>query len=117
MYTRAVAKVTRRGSVKLQSEKQTERHLCRMVKALGGECYKWVSPGCSGVPDRITILPGGKIFFVELKSEGEESTVLQKKRQRELRALGCTVYADIDTKEKVDEVLRIETARKGSDAT
>lgn len=89
----------------MQSEKQTERHLCRMAKALGGECYKWVSPGCSGVPDRIVILPGGKIFFVELKSEGKTSTAQQKKRQAELRSLGCTVYADIDTKEKVREML------------
>lgn len=101
----------------MESEKNTERYLCRMVKALGGECYKWVSPGCSGVPDRIVILPGGKIFFVELKSEGRKSTMLQKIRQAELRALDCTVYADIDTTEKVNEVLRKEAARKGSDAT
>ena len=95
----------------MESEKDTERYLCRMVKALGGECYKWVSPGCSGVPDRIVILPGGKIFFVELKSEGETSTKLQKKRQAELRALGCTVYADIDAKEKVRRMLHeLQTA-------
>lgn len=100
----------------MESEKQTERHLCRMVKALGGECYKWVSPGCSGVPDRIVILPGGKIFFVELKSEGRKSTMLQKIRQAELRELDCTVYADVDTTEKVNEVLRKEAARKEGDA-
>ena len=92
----------------MQSEKQTERHLCRMVKDLGGECYKWVSPGCSGVPDRIVILPGGKIFFVELKSEGRTSTMLQKIRQAELRELDCTVYADVDTMEKVKEILEHE---------
>lgn len=89
----------------MQSEKQTERYLCRMVKALGGECYKWVSPGCSGVPDRIVILPGGRVVFVELKSEGRTSTGQQKRRQAELRSLGCAVYADIDTKEKVREML------------
>ena len=90
----------------MQSEKETERFLCRMVKALGGRSYKWVSPGCSGVPDRVVILPGGRVVFVELKSEGKTSTDQQKKRQAELEALGCTVYRDIDTKEKVREMLR-----------
>jgi hypothetical protein len=101
----------------MESEKTTEAYLRDRVKALGGKAYKWVSPGCAGVPDRIVIFPGGRAVFVELKSEGMTSTGQQKKRQAELRALGCTVYADIDTKEKVNEVLRKEAARKGSDAT
>ena len=92
----------------MESEKSTEAYLRDEVKALGGSSYKWVSPGCSGVPDRIVIPPGGRVFFIELKSEGKTSTELQKKRQAELRALGCTVYADIDTKAKVREVLRRE---------
>lgn len=94
--------------MKKESEKETERFLIRMVKALGGRSYKWVSPGCSGVPDRIVILPGGRVVLVELKSEGETSTKLQKKRQAELENLGCTVYRDIDTKEKVREMLQKE---------
>ena len=89
----------------MENEKSTEAYLRDEVRHRGGRSYKWVSPGCSGVPDRIVILPGGGVFFVELKSEGEVSTKLQKKRQRELRELGCTVYADIDTKEKVREIL------------
>lgn len=92
----------------MESEKNTEAYLRDEVKALGGRSYKWVSPGCSGVPDRIVILPGGRVVFVELKSEGKISTAQQKKRQAELRALGCTVYADIDTKAKAGEVLRKE---------
>ena len=92
----------------MESEKDTEAYLRDKVKTLGGRSYKWVSPGCSGVPDRIVILPAGKIFFVELKSEGETSTILQKKRQAELENLGCTVYRDIDTKEKVRDLLRKE---------
>lgn len=92
----------------MESEKNTEAYLRDRVKALGGRSYKWVSPGCSGVPDRIVILPGGRVVFVELKSEGETSTKLQKKRQAELRTSGCTVYADIDTKAKVRELLQKE---------
>jgi hypothetical protein len=89
----------------MESEKATEAYLRDEVKALGGRSYKWVSPGCSGVPDRIVIKPGGGVFFVELKSEGQKSTPQQRKRQAEIAALGCTVYADIDTKEKVREIL------------
>lgn len=89
----------------MESEKTTEAYLRDRVEALGGRSYKWVSPGCSGVPDRIVILPPGKIFFVELKSEGRTSTAQQKKRQAELRELDCTVYADVDTTEKVREIL------------
>ena len=92
----------------MESEKTTEAYLRDRVKALGGHSYKWVSPGCSGVPDRIVVRPDGGVFFVETKSEGETSTKQQKRRQAELREMGCRVYADIDTKVKVDEMLRRE---------
>lgn len=92
----------------MENEKDTEAFLRDEVKALGGRSYKWVSPGCSGVPDRIVILPGGQIVFVETKSEGKTSSAQQRKRQAELRALGCNVYADVDTKEKVREVIELE---------
>lgn len=92
----------------MENEKDTEAFLRDEIKALGGRSYKWVSPECAGVPDRIVILPGGRVFFVETKSEGRTSSAQQRKRQTELRALGCTVYADVDTKEKVREVLARE---------
>ena len=94
----------------MEREKETEPYLCEQVKQLGGRADKFISPGCAGVPDRIVILPGGHVFFVETKSEGRTSTALQRKIQRELRKLGCTVYSDIDTKQKVKEVLQHELA-------
>lgn len=97
----------------MEHEKDTEPYLCKQIKRLGGRAYKFISPGCAGVPDRIVILPGGRIFFVETKSEGRTSTVLQRKIQRELRKLGCTVYSDIDTKQKVNAILRNETGKEG----
>lgn len=97
----------------MESEKRTEAYLRDEVKRLRGRSYKWVSPGCSGVPDRIVVRPDGSVFFVELKSEGQTSTKLQKKRQAELRTLGCTVYADIDTKEKVRAILYREFIEGG----
>ena len=93
----------------MENEKDTEAFLRDEVRALGGRSYKWVSPGCAGVPDRIVILPNGRIFFIELKSERKTSSAQQRKRQTELRALGCTVYADVDTKEKVKELLGKES--------
>lgn len=48
-------------------EKEIERKLVGLVKQTGGLCLKWVCPGWAGVPDRIVLLPGGKLIFVELK--------------------------------------------------
>lgn len=89
----------------MESEKSTETYLRKKIKKLGGTAYKFVSPGQTGVPDRICCLPGGKIFFAELKSEGKKSTENQKRQQNKLRALGCKVYTDIDTKVKVREMI------------
>lgn len=87
-------------------EKTIEAYLRDKVKAQGGKAYKFVSPGNDGVPDRLVCLPGGRVFFVELKAPGKTSTPLQQRRQRELRDLGFTVYADIDSRAKVDEITR-----------
>lgn len=97
----------------MESEKTTERFLRDEIKKLGGEAYKFVSPGRTGVPDRLVCLPGGRVFFAELKSEGRKSTPMQRRQQDRLRSLGFTVYADIDTKAKVKEVIELEvcTAR------
>lgn len=48
-------------------EREIEARLVRMVKNRGGLCLKWVCPGWAGVPDRIVLLPGGRVVFVELK--------------------------------------------------
>ena len=50
-----------------QLEKDIERQLVRIVKQHGGLCLKWVCPGWAGVPDRLVLMPGGRVYFVELK--------------------------------------------------
>ena len=50
-----------------QLEKDIEKRLVDMVRRRGGLCLKWVCPGWAGVPDRIVLLPGGRVIFVELK--------------------------------------------------
>ena len=70
-------------------ERDIEALLRDGVKQLGGKAYKWGSPGNAGVPDRIVILPGGKVVFVELKQENGRLTRLQKMQQETLRAMGA----------------------------
>lgn len=83
-------------------EKQIEKFLKNEIKEKGGECFKFVSPGNSGVPDRIAILPGGHIYFIELKSEGKKPRPLQLKTLERLKHLGCEVYV-FDNKEDINK--------------
>ena len=46
------------------AEKDIERFLVNGVKKLGGVAYKFVSPGNAGVPDRLIVMPGGRVYFV-----------------------------------------------------
>ena len=60
-------------------EKEIEKKLRTAVEAAGGKCLKWVCPGWSGVPDRLVLLPGGRIVFVETKRpKGGKLSMLQK---------------------------------------
>lgn len=89
----------------MESEKTTEKYLRDEVRKIGGRAYKFVSPGNTGVPDRLVCLPGGKAVFVELKSEGKHSTPMQGRQQGVLELLGFAVYADVDTKAMVDKMI------------
>ena len=75
-------------------EKEIERKLKVLVEGkLGGLCLKWVCPGWSGVPDRILLLPGGRVQFVELKRpKGSRVSALQAWWKRKLEGLGFTVW-------------------------
>lgn len=72
-------------------ESAIESLLVRSVQDVGGRCYKWVSPGNSGVPDRIVFLPDGRVIFVELKTETGRTSALQDWHINALRGLGQTV--------------------------
>lgn len=72
-------------------ESKVERALVARVKSLGGDCEKFSSPGRRGVPDRIVLLPGGRIVFVELKAPGKQATKLQERDHTRRRALGFDV--------------------------
>lgn len=85
-------------------EKTVESKLVKAVKAKGGLTPKFVSPGFDGVPDRLALLPGGKIAFIELKAEGKTFRPLQVRRKRQLEALGFSVYC-IDKPEQIGGIL------------
>jgi hypothetical protein len=85
-------------------EKYIEKHLSLAVKKLGGLCLKFISPGFDGVPDRLILLPNGKIAFVELKASGKKMRALQVKRKAQLEALGFLVYC-VDSTEQIGGIL------------
>lgn len=87
-------------------ESAVEKHLCKKVKnELHGRAFKFVSPGFNGVPDRIVLVPMGRIYFVETKAPGKDLRRLQKYVRDLIKGLGFVVLR-IDTKEKVDIFVR-----------
>lgn len=91
-------------------EKEIESALFKAAKKRNGLALKFVSPGMSGVPDRIVLLPGARIGFIELKASGKKMRPLQEKRKRQLESLGFLVFC-LDSKEEVEVILdAIQTA-------
>ena len=81
-------------------ESQIESRLVRMVRDRGGLCFKFVSPGNPGVPDRIVITPAGRTVYVELKTEIGRLAAIQKWQHEEMRKRG----ADVRTLKGLDQV-------------
>lgn len=86
-------------------EKTLERKLVEAVKAMGGIAPKFVSPGFDGMPDRLVLLPLGKIAFVELKRYGEKPRPLQESRHGMLQRLGFVVYV-LDDGAQIHKILK-----------
>ena len=85
-------------------EKEIELALTAAVRKKHGLALKLISPGLTGVPDRLVLLPDGRIGFVELKAPGEKMRPLQEKRKRQLEELGFLVFC-VDGKDQIEEVL------------
>jgi hypothetical protein len=82
-------------------EKDIERYLVKTVEALGGMAFKFNSLSNRGVSDRLVCLPGGVVWFIELKSETGRLSALQKLFARDMERLGQH-YACLNSKEAVD---------------
>ena len=72
-------------------EKDIEKWLVEEVKKMGGLADKYVSPNNPGVPDRIVIMPGGKVYFVELKAQWGRLGNLQKWQRKRYESMGAQV--------------------------
>lgn len=83
-------------------ESAVERRLAAGVRAKRGLCWKFVSPGTSGVPDRIVVLPGGTVWFVELKADDGRLSDRQAMILRQLadRGANATVLVGMKDVEK-----------------
>lgn len=88
-------------------ENYYENKLRRKIRALGcgAVCLKFVSPGYTGVPDRIILLPGGHVIFAELKQPGKVERERQRYVQSVLRRLGFDVFSAVDSDERIDDVV------------
>ncbi|HCR1107391.1 TPA: VRR-NUC domain-containing protein [Klebsiella aerogenes] len=72
-------------------EVAVEKPLVKAVERRGGLCLKFTSPGRRAVPDRLVLLPGGVVFFVECKAPGQKPTAAQLREHARLRGLGFRV--------------------------
>ena len=86
------------------SEKIIERHLVESTKQKGGLCIKLLSDYITGLPDRLCLLPGQKVIFVELKSTGAKPRKIQLFVHKQLKALGFRVEV-IDSLAGVNSLL------------
>ena len=84
-------------------EGRVESYLLQQCKNRGFLCYKFVSPGNRGVPDRI-VIGNGHTVFVELKAKSKVPRKLQLKVHKKMRDAGADVRV-ADTSELVDELM------------
>ena len=105
MNKRSIENITNHAEV---SEKMIERYLVEKAKNIGLPCLKYSNPNMVGYPDRLLVLPGGNVIWVELKSKGRKPTKIQQMRMAELTGMGHLVRV-IDNKPDIDELINTAT--------
>jgi hypothetical protein len=88
----------------IESEKNIEKNLRLKVKAAGGWALKIPASHITGLPDRICLLPGGRVIFAEIKTTKEKPKKIQLRMHEKLRALGFDVFV-IDKKSDIDKII------------
>lgn len=95
-------------------EKDIERKLCAVVTKHRGQCLKWVCPGWSGVPDRIILLPDGRVIFAELKRpKGGVVSPMQSYWRRKLEGMGFEVWHIYNEKDVHEAAIAISLLVEG----
>ncbi len=74
-------------------ESQLEKELRKAVEQAGGRCFKLPATLYRGIPDRMVLLPKGRIFFIELKTEKGRPSKTQSAFRIFLQSIGF--YSDI----------------------
>lgn len=87
-----------------ESEKALERRLAGECKKRGWLCLKYSNTQMTGYPDRLVLLPGGRVAWVEVKSRGRRPTAMQHHRHAELRRMGHVVHV-VDSVGSIEELL------------
>ena len=73
----------------MTQERDVESRLVDLARKAGGECVKCIPDQKVGMPDRVLMLPGGVLVWVELKKpKGGKVSAIQKHRHKQLRELG-----------------------------
>ena len=89
-------------------EVKVEHWLVERVEAVGGFCPKWVDTSRRGAPDRIVMLPGRPVTFVELKRPVNGAVSKhQQQYHRDIVAAGQRVLV-LNSIEAVDEFIKSE---------
>lgn len=86
------------------SEKYLEKKLRDEVREMGGLAIKFSSPYFTGMPDRLVLMPKGRIWFVEVKSTGKKLKDIQEAQAEKLRGLGFNARL-IDSKAALDSFI------------
>lgn len=97
-------------------EKEIEKFLVDGVRKMGGVAFKFVSPGNAGVPDRLVVMPGGKVYFAELKTDKGTPTILQCRQMDRLFSLGCDVTLLCGLEQVKNFLARLGAERQSGDA-
>lgn len=88
------------------SEKDIEKLLTKRVQKAGGLSIKLLAGFIAGLPDRMSLLPGGVVFFTEVKSRGYKPSKIQLYMHAKIRKLGFGVYV-VDTHDKLESLLKV----------
>lgn len=85
------------GAIRCLESVLESKFRIRVTKA-GALTFKFVSPGHAGVPDRIVLAPGGRIYFVEMKRKNGKLRPLQQYTIEKMRQYGFSVSVIDDEK-------------------
>lgn len=100
----------------MREEGYVEQWLGNKVRQLGCLYYKFVSPGNAGVPDRLLVLPDGRVWFVELKDAAGRLSPQQRRQHERLgkcKAKTFVVYGMDEARSFIDRQLRPEINGRG----